>query len=224
MAESLFTPEQLRQLTEISRLSPEEQRRVLPGFLKTLSPEQIAYLQEQQQQTAKQGTNCPFCFIVQKQVQSVILYEDVMCMAVFDIRPATKGHTIVFPKQHVADFSSLSADQVTRLFTVSQQLVGVLEGLEGCIGVNLFVANGSAAGQTVDHVLVHVIPRYRDDGMHLSWEGRPAQMEDLQHLAQQLTSKLAALQSSSKEQPIAQQPSPPMPVFVETDEEPLAEF
>lgn len=217
-----FTQEQLQRLAEISRLPPEEQRRVLPAFLKTLSPEQITYLQEQQQQTAKQGTSCPFCKIVQHQVQSVLLYEDALCMAVFDILPATKGHTLVFPKQHAADFSSLSEDQVTRLFTVSQKLLEVLEALEGCTGVNLFVANGSAAGQTVDHVLVHLIPRYRDDGMNLSWEGKPAQLEELQHLAQQLTPKLTALQSSSKEQHIGQQPS--TPVYTESDEEPLAEF
>ncbi|MBI1972485.1 HIT family protein [Candidatus Woesearchaeota archaeon] len=217
-----FTQEQLQRLTEISRLPPEEQKKVLPAFLKTLSPEQIRYLQEQQ--TSQQKTSCPFCLIVQKQVESVVLYEDDRCMAVFDIRPATKGHTLVFPKQHVADFSSLSEEQVTHLFLVSQKFGDILESLEGCIGVNLFVAKGRAAGQTVDHVLVHVIPRYTNDSVHLSWEGKQASVEELQQLTQQLAQKLTAMQSSSKEQRAAQQPSPPTPVYTESDEEPLAEF
>ena len=144
-------------------------------------------------------------------------------MAVLDIRPATKGHTLVFPKRHVADFSSLSADVVPQLFTVSQQLAGILEALEGCEGVNLFVANGSVAGQTVDHTLVHVIPRYKDDGLDLSWQSRPTTIEALQDLQKQLASKLSQLQQPEKPSPESSPKATP-PSFMETDEEPLADF
>ncbi len=224
MAETPFTPEQLQKLTEISRLPPEEQKKVLPEFLKILSPEQIKYLQEQQQTPSKSaGTTCPFCMISQKQLQSVILYEDSLLMAVLDIRPATKGHTILFPKQHSADFTSLPSDQVAQLFTVGQKLAGILEELEGCEGVNLFVANGTIAGQTVDHVMAHVIPRYKDDNVQLTWEGKPTTPETLQQIYQQLAPKLPGLVPQPKEIPTVSQ-QPPSDDLVENDEEPFADF
>ncbi|GEM_PF-29885 len=220
-----FTSEQLQQLTEISRLPPEEQKKILPTFLKTLSPEQITYLQQQQEQTTKQGSTCPFCLISQKQLQSIILYEDDFVMAVFDIRPATKGHTVLFPKRHVADFPSLPEDQAARLFLIGQKLTALLEEIEGCEGVNLFLPNGTAAGQTVDHVLLHLIPRYKDDGLTFSWQGKNSSSEELQKLHEQLAPKLSALtQSQQKEK----EPAPVKPatadVFVEDDEEPFADF
>ncbi|HLC72956.1 MAG TPA: HIT family protein [Candidatus Nanoarchaeia archaeon] len=223
MAETPFSPEQLQKLTEISRLPPEEQKKVLPDFLKTLSPEQVKYLQEQQTQGAKSsGPSCPFCSIVQKQLQAVILYEDDHLIAALDIRPATKGHTLLFPKHHVADFSSLPAPQTNQLFLVAQKLVGILEELEECQGVNLFLANGSLAGQTVDHVLVHLIPRYDNDGLHLSWQGKTATADELQGVKTTLESHLTILQPKPKDETPSQKSS--SPAFIENDDEPFAQF
>ena len=142
-------------------------------------------------------------------------------MAVLDIRPATKGHTIVFPKQHVASFTSLSSDHAAQLMPLAQQFVGILEEVEGCVGVNVLVAQGSAAGQQLDHVLLHVIPRYKDDGLRFSWEGKPTTTEELQTLFQQLQPKLASLRAK---QTAAEPPPSPSPVFGEDDAEPAADF
>lgn len=224
MAEPLFSPEQLQKLTEISKLPPEEQKKILPEFLKNLSPEQIKYLQEQQGQQNSQGKppNCPFCMIAQKQLQSVILYEDDICEAVFDIRPATKGHVLLFPKQHAADFSSLSPDQVSHLFLVAQRFISVLEEIEGCEGVNLLASNGSAAGQLIDHALLNIIPRYANDGLNFTWQAKTTSPEELQQLAQLLSPHLSKLQTpASAPQKSEQQPSE---ALVENDEEPFADF
>ncbi len=222
---SSFTPEQLQQLTEISRLPPEEQKKILPTFLKTLSPEQITYLQQQQEQGAQQGSHCPFCLIVQKQLQSVVLYEDDLVMAVLDIRPATKGHTVVFPKRHIADFPSLAEDQAARLFLIGQKLATFLEELEGCEGINLFLPNGTVAGQTVDHILLHLIPRYTNDGLAFSWQSKTTTPEDLQKLREQLAPKLTTLsQPKQQEKAPATAPPPATDVLVEDDAEPFADF
>lgn len=223
MTTTPFSPEQLQRLTEISKLPLEEQKKVLPDFLKTLSPEQIKYLQEQQGQAGKQGSSCPFCLIVQKQLPATILYEDELVMAVLEIRPATKGHTLVFPKVHAADFSSLTEEQATRLFTLGTKLSTVLEELEGCEGSNLFVAKGSLAGQTVDHALFHILPRYKDDGLTFTWQGKPASPESLQQLQQQLAPQLSSLRAKAQEpEPIPASKS--TEVLEEISDEPFADF
>ncbi len=223
MANTPFSPEQLQRLTEISKLPPEEQKRILPDFLKTLSPDQIKYLQEQQGQAGKQGSSCPFCLIVQKQLPATVLYEDALVMAVLEIRPAAKGHTLVFPKTHMTDFSTLSEEQSTKLFTLGAKLSAILEELEGCEGSNLFVANGSLAGQTVDHALLHVIPRYKDDGVSLTWQGKPASQESLQQLQQQIAPQLSSLQQKT---PVSQPTttSKPIDMLEEVSDEPFADF
>src|SRR3989344_1601038 len=79
---------------DFSKLKEEEQKKVLPEFLKKLSPEQIEYLKQQQ------APQCPFCLIAENKIKSKKIYEDNDIIAVLDINPANPGHTIVFPKTH----------------------------------------------------------------------------------------------------------------------------
>lgn len=212
-----FSPEQLKKFQEIAQLPVEQQQEVLGAFLKTLTPEQVNYLKQQQQHQG--ASSCPFCSIAQKQIQAVVLFEDATHMAVLDIRPATKGHTLLFPKQHATDFPSLPQATVDALFRTAQKVMGLLEETLACSGCNIFLANGTAAGQTVDHVLLHVIPRSEGDGLHFQWEGKPAPPEELQQLQQQLAPKLVA------QQPLEQPSSPPSkPVVYTEEEDPLADF
>ncbi|MDP1694699.1 MAG: HIT domain-containing protein, partial [Candidatus Woesearchaeota archaeon] len=125
-------------------------------------------------------------------------------------------------------FASLQGEQSHKLFSLAHTVTGVLENLEGCEGTNLFVANGTLAGQTVDHVLLHVIPRYKDDGVSLTWQGKPASQESLQQLQQQIAPQLSSLeQKTSESQPT---PSTAQPIKVPSDapeentDEPFADF
>lgn len=97
-----------------------------------------------------------------------MVYEDERTVAFMDIQPITPGHLVVVPRAHAASLSELELEDGERVFRVGQQAAAALRasGLR-CEGVNLFLADGEAAGQDVFHVHLHVIPRYAGDGFGL---------------------------------------------------------
>ncbi len=176
--------EQLNKLQEISRLDPENQKIALPDFLKTLTPEQISFLQQQQ------GGECVLCLIAEKKLHSRVLYEDEFVLSVLEIHPATKGHALVFPKQHFSVLAQVPDQLVAHLFTISHKLSTVLFDTLQAEGTNIHVANGAAAGQVLPHVVVQVIPRYDKDRVAFHWEPQKVTDKDLDALYQQLQGKL----------------------------------
>ena len=113
-------------------------------------------------------TNCIFCDIVVGKGSASTVYEDEMCVAFMDIRPITPGHVLVVPRKHAASLSEIPAETGGHLFKVGQRIAAALrESPIHCDGVNLYLADGAAAGQEVFHVHLHVIPRYGGDGFRL---------------------------------------------------------
>jgi histidine triad (HIT) family protein len=93
------------------------------------------------------------------------VYEDDLCLSFMDIQPVNPGHVLVIPKAHFADISELPAETGGHLFQVAQRVALSLPKTDvKNEGVDLFLANGEAAGQEVFHVHLHVIPRYEGDG------------------------------------------------------------
>ncbi|MEQ8232690.1 MAG: HIT family protein, partial [Gammaproteobacteria bacterium] len=85
--------------------------------------------------------------------------------AFMDIQPITPGHTLVVPLIKAATLAELPAPTGARMFTVAQRVAAAIRHTDlACEGVNLFLADGAAAGQTVFHLHLHVFPRYTDDG------------------------------------------------------------
>lgn len=191
-----LTSEQLKKLQSLAQLPPEEQQRQLPTFLKTLTPEQLAYLKQQQQ--GGQQQQCPFCLIRDGKIQSTFLYQDDHVFAVFDIRPATEGHVLVVPKKHYPSLLEMPAPDAAHLFTVGHMLLSPLFKSLQAEGINLFVAEGSVAGQMLDHVIVHLIPRYQNDGLRLTWQGKEADLKKLEELKQKITNAIPAPQPQQK--------------------------
>jgi histidine triad (HIT) family protein len=109
--------------------------------------------------------NCVFCDILAGKLPSSIVYRDEICSAFMDIQPVNPGHLLVISNEHAAGLANLDPDVGAHMFTVAQRIAGALRdsGLR-CEGVNLFAADGAAAGQEVFHVHLHVIPRFRGDG------------------------------------------------------------
>ena len=112
--------------------------------------------------------NCIFCAIVAGRAPASIVYRDETCAAFMDIQPVNPGHVLVVPNRHAASLADLDAETGMRMFGIGQQVAAALRasGLR-CEGVNLFLADGEAAGQEVFHLHLHVIPRYRGDGFGL---------------------------------------------------------
>ncbi len=109
-------------------------------------------------------SRCTFCDILAGRLPSSVTWEDGLCTAFMDIQPVNPGHVLVIPNQHAAHLADLDPQCGAHLFEVAQQIAQALRtsGLP-CEGINLFLADGEAAGQEVFHVHLHVIPRYAGD-------------------------------------------------------------
>ncbi len=180
-----LSEEQIKRINEIAKLLPEKQQPELQKFLKTLSKEQIAFLQAQQQ-----GPSCVFCSIAEGKVDSKRVYQDDNVLAVLDINPANLGHTLVFPRKHVEIIAQLNEDEQAHIFKVANKIAAVLFDTLKAEGTNIFVANGPAAGQNTPHALVHVIPRFKDDKLQLTWAGKKASEKDLENIKLKLEGKI----------------------------------
>jgi histidine triad (HIT) family protein len=111
---------------------------------------------------------CVFCDIIQGNAPASVVYADGLVMAFMDIQPVNEGHLLVVPRAHAANLAALDAEVGGHLFQVGSRLAAaVRKSGARCEGVNLFLADGEAAGQEVFHVHLHVIPRFGGDGFGL---------------------------------------------------------
>ena len=133
------------------------------------------------------GQQCIFCQVISGAVPSRKVYEDEVVLAILDIRPASPGHLLIMPKQHVMTMSQLSPDAVARLGITAKVLSKVLLQSFQCNGTTLFVANGAAAGQRTPHFMMHLIPRQDDDGLPLQLNEQVVAEEFLKKLKAKLT-------------------------------------
>lgn len=124
-------------------------------------------------------TNCIFCKIIEGEIPSKTLYEDDDFKVIFDISPASRGHVIILPKYHAANIFELPEKVTADAFIMAKKIATVLKSVLNCDGVNILQNNGEAAGQTVFHLHIHVIPRYKDDNMGLTWKQGEADPEEL---------------------------------------------
>jgi histidine triad (HIT) family protein len=139
---------------------------------------------------AQPDRDCVFCAIVAGRVPSSQVPGGPGLTAFMDIRPVTPGHLIVIPDRHAELLVELTDAERTALFAAGTRLAERLRssGLP-CEGVNLFVADGEAAGQEVFHVHLHVIPRTAGDGFTLdadAWRRPPPTRAELDAQAGQI--------------------------------------
>lgn len=111
---------------------------------------------------------CIFCDIIAGLAPASFVHRDELCVAFMDIRPVNPGHVLVVPHTHAVLLSELDDISAGHIMQVAQQVDAALrQSSLKCEGVNLFLADGRAAGQDVMHVHLHVFPRFHGDGHHL---------------------------------------------------------
>ncbi|HEX6290790.1 MAG TPA: HIT family protein [Herpetosiphonaceae bacterium] len=114
--------------------------------------------------------DCIFCRIARGEIPSHKVYEDEATLAFLDINPATRGHTLVIPKQHAPDIFSLPDDALAAAARTMQTVARILQqGLQPD-GINVLQNNGPAAGQVVFHYHMHMIPRWEGDYALRMWK------------------------------------------------------
>lgn len=106
------------------------------------------------------GRSCPFCALID---EGNVVLDRGLAVVVEDAYPISRGHSLVVPRRHEADFFALTPDERTAMLDAAVDLHASLGDRYEFDGVNLGLNNGPAAGQTVDHVHLHVIPRYQGD-------------------------------------------------------------
>jgi histidine triad (HIT) family protein len=143
-------------------------------------------------------STCIFCDILNGKAPASFVHQDEWCAAFMDIRPVNPGHVLVIPRQHAASLGELDEEAGAHLFRLGQRLAAALRqsGLR-CEGVNLFLADGEAAGQEVFHVHLHVFPRYRGDGFGLKFNPRyflPTSRQEMEETADKIRKGYAHLE------------------------------
>ena len=111
--------------------------------------------------------NCIFCKIAAGDIPSATIYEDNDFRVILDIEPASKGHALILPKEHYANLYELSDELAAKALIVAKKVITKMTGILGCDGYNVVQNNGEAAGQTVFHLHVHIIPRFDNDEVGL---------------------------------------------------------
>jgi len=134
--------------------------------------------------------SCVFCEIVAGDSPVSAFYEDDLVLGLMTHGPVNAGHAMVIPKAHATYLADLDEETGRHLWTITQRTAAaVRESGVKCEGVNLFLADGEAAGQEVFHLHMHIIPRFVDDPFKLvaNWEYRE-QRNVLDRVAGQIAS------------------------------------
>ena len=115
-------------------------------------------------------SDCIFCKLAGGEIPTATLFENDEFRVILDAGPATKGHCLVLPKAHYANLYEIPDDLLGRAHGVAKQMAKKLVEVTGCDGVNIVQNNGEAAGQTVFHFHIHVIPRWKDGDVIVGWK------------------------------------------------------
>lgn len=132
-------------------------------------------------------SDCIFCKIANGEIPSATLYEDQDFRVILDLGPASKGHALILPKSHAANIYELPDELAGKAMILAKKMAGKMTEALGCEGFNIVQNNGELAGQTVFHFHMHLIPRYQEDRVKLTWE--PGRLTD--EVKEELLEKLS---------------------------------
>lgn len=131
-------------------------------------------------------SNCIFCKIANGDIPSKTIEENDMFRVVLDVGPATKGHALILPKDHYANLYELPEEVAAEALKLAKKVALRMKERLHCDGVNLVQNNEEAAGQTVFHFHMHVIPRYKEDGQVIGWKPGQPTAEELETICELL--------------------------------------
>ncbi|MBR3470334.1 MAG: HIT family protein [Lachnospiraceae bacterium] len=130
--------------------------------------------------------NCIFCKLANGVFPTRTVYEDESFRVILDLGPATKGHALILPKSHAANLYELPDDVAAKVLPLAKKIATQMKEKLGCDGLNLVQNNGEAAGQTVMHFHLHLIPRYEGDGQNILWKPTEPSAEELDAILETL--------------------------------------
>jgi histidine triad (HIT) family protein len=133
---------------------------------------------------------CVFCKIINGEIPSKKIYEDNDVLAILDLSQIGKGHTLVLPKAHYENILDIPNDIYSKVMEKAKYLANVINKTYNPDGLNILNNCKEAAGQSVMHFHVHIIPRYDSDNFDIGWpQGEPDSAEQAE-LAEKLAARL----------------------------------
>lgn len=132
---------------------------------------------------------CVFCDIVAGDAESFVIGSHPAALAILDIHPWATGHSLLVPTRHITDLLDGGADVLVEIAPLVEETARLLVGRLGADGINIFQSSGAAAGQEVFHFHLHLLPRWRGDGVLNHLVGTPAGVDDLEKLHSRLIAR-----------------------------------
>ncbi len=143
---------------------------------------------------------CEFCAIVKGEYESEEVYQDEKLFAVMHLKPAAPGHVLLFTKEHHSIIEQVPDFVVGHALNVANKLsVAIFEAI-GAQGTNIIIENGNAAGQTIPHFSVNIIPRRENDGLNLMWQPKKVTNEEMDMAQYQLKEQAEGISPAGFEQ------------------------
>jgi histidine triad (HIT) family protein len=136
-------------------------------------------------------SDCAFCRIVAKQIPATVVHEDEHTVAFMDLGQVNPGHVLVAAKAHVENLYGLDDVNAAAVFRTVARVARAIRDAFAPQGLSVYQANGRAAGQTVFHFHVHLVPRHAGDGMALTWPVKNPPRENLEEYATKIRAELA---------------------------------
>jgi histidine triad (HIT) family protein len=135
--------------------------------------------------------DCIFCKIANKEIPATVVYEDAEVLVFMDIGPIIKGHALVISKEHYDPVTKTPDAVLAKLHLTAKRIAQAQMNGLSADGVNIIQNNGTAAGQEVSHIHVHVIPRFNDDGHHWNWNAKKYEsFDEMTELAEKMLKHL----------------------------------
>lgn len=132
--------------------------------------------------------DCIFCLLANGDIPTAKVYEDDDLTVILDAGPATKGHALVLPKDHYKNITEVPQELAGKLVAIASKVGNAQMKALGAAGFNIVINTNEAAGQTVFHCHVHVIPRYEGDAGIVSWV--PGEAKDSEAVAAKIAASL----------------------------------
>jgi histidine triad (HIT) family protein len=107
---------------------------------------------------------CLFCKIINNELPALVIYENEEALAVLDIHPRAPGHSMVLPKMHVENILQLPDEKIAGVFKGVKAVTALLEQSLGPEGFTIGINHGRVSGQAIEHLHIHIIPRWSNDG------------------------------------------------------------
>jgi histidine triad (HIT) family protein len=143
-------------------------------------------------------SDCILCDAINE--REGLIYEDKEVFAILSNAPASAGHIILFPKKHYPIIEQIPDYEFAQLFSIANKLsIAVFERV-GCSGTNIIIQNGVAAGQTVPHVSLHIIPRRENDNLNFQWAPKQLTEEEMSTVELKIKEEAAKIGAFEKEQ------------------------